>query len=204
MSSINELVKEVRQYLGMNQKNFSNEIGISPSHMSSIENGKDNPSTTLIKFICLKFNIDENWMMSGQGAMRPDWDILQDNDIITKYQEMKAVLDAHIKKLRVTDLKNNVEAFSYLVGLLTLSGRTSMKPQMATDFYYSIRIIMDTLERQVFNSYVKNILIAGKNPDYKILYEMRIKADNAIKKIENELFNLIETFVPKETEGEHE
>ena len=41
MSSINERVKEVRQYLGMNQKNFSNEIGISPSHMSSIENGKD-------------------------------------------------------------------------------------------------------------------------------------------------------------------
>ena len=64
MESIGVRIKTARQNLHMKQDQFSSEVGISRTHLSGIENGKDNPSIPLIKLICYKFNINEDWLMS--------------------------------------------------------------------------------------------------------------------------------------------
>ena len=59
-----ERLKYIRKTLNLTQKNFAKEIGMSQSGYSQIETGDK-----LIKPICLAFNIDENWLRTGEGEM---------------------------------------------------------------------------------------------------------------------------------------
>ena len=54
MSAIGERIKEIRKQHNLNQTKFATELGISQNHVSNIENGNENPSTTLIKLISMK------------------------------------------------------------------------------------------------------------------------------------------------------
>lgn len=90
LSSVGERIKEIRKNLKLTQGQFSKESGISQSHLSSIENGKDNPSTTLIKLISIKYNISESWLISGIGS----FDTVQ-NDYSNKYVMLKHIEDMY-------------------------------------------------------------------------------------------------------------
>ena len=68
MSTVNERFRDIRKELGFNQQQFAYELGISQTHISGIENGRDNPSKSLIKFLCAKFSVSEEWMLEGVGT----------------------------------------------------------------------------------------------------------------------------------------
>ena len=61
MNNVSERFKAVRKELGFNQQQFANELGISQTHVSAIETGRENPSTSLLKLLCAKFSIKEDW-----------------------------------------------------------------------------------------------------------------------------------------------
>lgn len=68
--SINSRIKTVRKKMGMNQTEFASRLGIKQSSLSDIENGK---TITIdernIKIICQQFNVNENWLRSGEGEI---------------------------------------------------------------------------------------------------------------------------------------
>ena len=64
-----ERLKYIRKTLNLTQKNFAKEIGMSRSGYSQIETGDKPINDRLIKPICLAFNIDENWLRTGEGEM---------------------------------------------------------------------------------------------------------------------------------------
>lgn len=64
-----ERLKYIRKTLNLTQKNFAKEIGMSQSGYAQIETGDKPISNRLIKPICLAFNIDENWLRTGEGEM---------------------------------------------------------------------------------------------------------------------------------------
>lgn len=65
---INRL-KQLRKTLGLNQREFSNKLGISQTSYSMIENGVNSLSNKHIKLICATFPVSENWIRTGQGNM---------------------------------------------------------------------------------------------------------------------------------------
>lgn len=62
-------IKQIRSALGLNQTEFAKQLGLSQSTLAMIEVGKRNFSDKHIKIICSTFNINENWLRTGQGEM---------------------------------------------------------------------------------------------------------------------------------------
>lgn len=67
---IGERIKEFRTSQNLSRDELGNKLGISRDVVNNIERGrlKKLPEAT-IKLICLKFNVDYDWIMTGQGEM---------------------------------------------------------------------------------------------------------------------------------------
>ena len=64
-----ERLKYIRKTLNLTQKNFAKKIGLSRSGYSQIETSDRPISDRLIKSICMAFNVNENWLRTGEGEM---------------------------------------------------------------------------------------------------------------------------------------
>ena len=69
MTTINARIKSVRKEAGMNQKEFSESIGVTQSGVSYMEQDGRNVSDITIKSICNYFNINEDWLRNGTEPM---------------------------------------------------------------------------------------------------------------------------------------
>jgi transcriptional regulator with XRE-family HTH domain len=81
--SINERLKEIRNYYNLSQDDFAKEIYVSRSFFTQLENGKKKLNERIIELICnSRFNVNKNWLLSGDGEMfsneaPPDIELLQ-------------------------------------------------------------------------------------------------------------------------------
>ena len=66
---MNSRVKLVRDYLNLKQNEFSEKLGIKQSSLSSIENVSVNVSDRVFKDVCLAFNVNKEWLATGNGEM---------------------------------------------------------------------------------------------------------------------------------------
>lgn len=66
---MHERIKEIRKALNLNQVDFAEKIGLSQSSLGMIEVGKRTFSEKHIKLICTTFNVNENWLRTGDGNM---------------------------------------------------------------------------------------------------------------------------------------
>jgi transcriptional regulator with XRE-family HTH domain len=62
-------LKEVRKSLGLNQKEFSERLGLTQGSYSFIETGNITLTEKNIKLICMSFNVNETWLRTGVGDM---------------------------------------------------------------------------------------------------------------------------------------
>ena len=53
----------------MTQKEFAEKIGLKRNSVASYEIGKNYPMDTVIKSICREFNVNEDWLRTGEGEM---------------------------------------------------------------------------------------------------------------------------------------
>lgn len=67
--TINKRVKLLRKQLGLSQTEFGNKVGIAQGHMTNIETGRREVTEKSIKVICLQFNVNEEWLRTGNGEM---------------------------------------------------------------------------------------------------------------------------------------
>lgn len=89
MDTIGARVFAVRKTAKLSQIAFAKQIGISQTHVSKIEKGVEHPSQTLIKYISYRYNVNEEWLATGNGTMRPASNSAE-NDLIAvlkKYEE---------------------------------------------------------------------------------------------------------------------
>lgn len=66
---VGERIKEIRKTNGLTQEEFAKMFGLSHSHISNVEKGRENPSKTLLLFISSKFNLDYEWLAYGKKYM---------------------------------------------------------------------------------------------------------------------------------------
>lgn len=65
-----ERIFKIMTKVGMTQQDFANELGISPASLSSIFNGRTNPTNNHVRAIHRRFpDISVNWLMFGEGEM---------------------------------------------------------------------------------------------------------------------------------------
>lgn len=62
-------LKQARKSKGYTQDSLANAIGVSRGVISNIEYEKVEPQTLVIHAICDVLQIDENWLVSGEGEM---------------------------------------------------------------------------------------------------------------------------------------
>ena len=66
---MNERVKELRSALGLSTEKFGARVGVTRSAISRIENGVVNVTEQMQKSICREFNVNEDWLRTGNGEM---------------------------------------------------------------------------------------------------------------------------------------
>lgn len=62
-------IKELRKTLGLTQQEFADKIGTARGNISAYEVAKNAPSDAVISLICTKFNVNEEWLRTGNGEM---------------------------------------------------------------------------------------------------------------------------------------
>lgn len=53
----------------LDQPTFAGLLNVSPSYISMIEKGKRLPGTSLTELISIKFNVNLDWLLTGEGEM---------------------------------------------------------------------------------------------------------------------------------------
>lgn len=62
-------IKELRKHLSLTAEEFARRIGVARSTISGIETGARIPSNQLITSICREYNVNEQWLRTGEGTM---------------------------------------------------------------------------------------------------------------------------------------
>lgn len=63
---MNERLKVIRQNLKLTQKEFAEGIGIKQSSYSLIEKGQRPLADRYIKSICMAYDVNEKWLLTGE------------------------------------------------------------------------------------------------------------------------------------------
>jgi len=67
--TLGERIKKVRRDEDLTQYDFGKRIGIKGNSVSLIESGNRNASDQVILSICREFNVNEDWLRTGEGEM---------------------------------------------------------------------------------------------------------------------------------------
>ena len=66
---MNERIKELRKCLDMTQEQFASKLGIKRGAIANYEIGRNVPVDSVISLICREFNVNEEWLRTGNGEM---------------------------------------------------------------------------------------------------------------------------------------
>lgn len=69
---MNERIKEVRKSLGLTQQEFADRIGVKRNTVATYEGGRNIPIDSVVSLICKEFNVNEEWLRTGEGEMFQD------------------------------------------------------------------------------------------------------------------------------------
>lgn len=64
---MNNRIRKLRKELNLTLDKFGEKIGLKKSSLSQIENGRCAITEQTIKSICREFNVNENWLRTGEG-----------------------------------------------------------------------------------------------------------------------------------------
>lgn len=66
---LNDRIKLIRNNEGITQQEFADKLGLKRNTVASYEINKITPSDRTILDICREFNVNENWLRTGEGEM---------------------------------------------------------------------------------------------------------------------------------------
>ncbi|HEX6970671.1 MAG TPA: helix-turn-helix transcriptional regulator [Limnochordia bacterium] len=72
MSHVGSRIRELRKEAGLTQRELARMLGVTPSYISKLESGAEEPGSSLIGFISLLFHVRLEWLQSGQEPRARD------------------------------------------------------------------------------------------------------------------------------------
>lgn len=95
--TIGDRVKELRNYLNLNQTEFGNKINKKQTTIAGYENNSKNVLDRTIKDICRVYNVSYAWLVNGDGDMFSNSDAILKDKVD---QIMEGSSDLHKKILK--------------------------------------------------------------------------------------------------------
>ncbi len=105
---MNERIKELRKVLGLTLDKFGERLGVKKSALSKIERGENGVSEQMFKSVCREFNVNENWLRTGEGEMFVQRTL--DEEITSFIQSIQLEKDDSFKKKFIKMLSSLDEA----------------------------------------------------------------------------------------------
>lgn len=102
-------ILRVRKEAKLNQEDFARKINLTKNYISLLETGNRVPSDRTISDICREFNINENWLRTGQGEMQlpiEDETAAIVSDLLDKNNPMYDIIKGIIKTYQKLDTKS--------------------------------------------------------------------------------------------------
>ena len=65
---MNERIKKVRKANGLTQQEFADRLNIGRGTLANYEVGRNEPIDAVVSLICREFNVNENWLRTGEGG----------------------------------------------------------------------------------------------------------------------------------------
>ena len=98
MNHLNERINYLIKSLGMKKTAFAEKLNVSQAFVSQLCSGVKQPSERTIQDICTKFNVNEEWLRTGEGEI---FIRLSRNDEISKFvgELMKEEEDSFMNRL---------------------------------------------------------------------------------------------------------
>lgn len=62
-------IKKIRKELDLTQQEFADRLKVGRNNIAGYETGKRSPSDAVISLICREFNVNEEWLRTGQGEI---------------------------------------------------------------------------------------------------------------------------------------
>ena len=66
---MNERIRLLRKELGLNQSDFGNKIGVKQGTVAGYESVERTPLDAVVSSICREFDVNEEWLRTGEGEM---------------------------------------------------------------------------------------------------------------------------------------
>lgn len=71
---MNERIEELRKELGLTMEKFGDRLGVTRSAVSNLEKGNRNVTDQMFKSVCREFNVNPDWLRTGEGEMFQKFD----------------------------------------------------------------------------------------------------------------------------------
>ena len=98
MNNIHERLKLLRKTLGRSQVEFAHILHRTQTAISEYESGKKNLTDRTIADICREFNVNEQWLRTGEGQMFKEQSDI-DNQLAAEVAKLIRSEDEFTKKL---------------------------------------------------------------------------------------------------------
>ena len=82
---MNERIRLLRKELGLNQSDFGNKIGVKQGTVAGYESGARTPLDAVVSSICREFDVNEEWLRTGEGEM---FEQMTEQQTLLKYTGM--------------------------------------------------------------------------------------------------------------------
>lgn len=66
---MNERIRDLRNALNLTQQEIADKLGTSRGNIAGYETGRRSPSDAVVSLICREFNVNEEWLRTGEGDM---------------------------------------------------------------------------------------------------------------------------------------
>ena len=66
---MNERLKELRKAMSLSQEAFGAALGVTKTAICALESGRRNVTKQMVVAICREFNVNETWLLTGDGEM---------------------------------------------------------------------------------------------------------------------------------------
>lgn len=101
---MNTRIKQLRKTLSLTQSDFGAKIGLTGAAITRIEKGNNNPSEQTLLSICREFNVNEEWLRTGNGDI---FEQLTESEKLMKYtalllKDSKSTTSNVIKNIIIT------------------------------------------------------------------------------------------------------
>ena len=103
---MNERIKKLRKVLDLTQQEFGERLGIKRNTIATYESGRNEPIDAVVSLICKEFNVNEEWLRSGNGEPFKELpeedevaayvsDLLEDEDGNPLYSIIKEIMHTY-------------------------------------------------------------------------------------------------------------